>query len=94
MENRTLTSSDKTSGVRIPWSLAVRIKLMVNDLSMKDLADGLQDSGFKYTRNYISSVVYGRVISDSLHRKISEQLGLVDDDFITVTPENYAKLLS
>ena len=89
-----MSMSKSQEPVRIPWGKAVRIVLLARGMTVADLAEQLRQTGFKYTRNYVSSVVYGRVITQELHKKISDQLGIPDDDFIEVTGENYASFLS
>lgn len=58
-----------------PWSKRVKKALIDENMNIQELADGV---GF--TREYVSSVVNGRVISDAARSVISDFLNIPNDD--------------
>lgn len=58
-----------------PWCKAVKKAMIDENMDVKDLA-----SGVNFTREYTSSVINGRVISDTARRVISDFLNVPNDD--------------
>lgn len=58
-----------------PWCKAVKKAMIDENMDVMDLA-----SGVNFTREYTSSVINGRVISDTARRVISDFLNIPNDD--------------
>lgn len=58
-----------------PWCKAVKKAMIDENMDVKDLA-----SGVNFTREYTSSVINGRVISDTARSVISDFLNIPNDD--------------
>ena len=58
-----------------PWCKAVKKAMIDENMDVMDL-----DSGVNFTREYTSSVINGRVISDTARRVISDFLNIPNDD--------------
>ncbi len=58
-----------------PWCKLVQIELIKRDMSKGELADAMGRS-----RQYVSSVINGRIYSPDIVKDVSDYLGIPDTD--------------